>query len=96
MIVRGEAYMAMEKIVAAKPHNSFLLWPWRANRETDTTAANTVRTRTRREKIFAFSFLGENMRKISTYMDSIAAPVPLIVDTSRLCGDIKGRPYLFN
>lgn len=93
MIVRGEAYMVMEKIVAAKPQNNFLPWPWRANKETNTTAANTVMTRTRMEKIFVFSFLGAKMRKISTYMDSIAAPVPLIVDTSMLCGDTKGNPY---
>lgn len=96
MIVSGEAYIAIEKIVAAKPQNNFLLWPWRANRETNTTAANTVMARTKMEKIFTFSFFGANTRKISTYIDSIAAPVPLIVDTSRLCGDTKGSPYLLN
>ena len=96
MIVRGEAYMVMEKIVAAKPQNYFLLWPWRTTRETNATAANAVMTRTRMEKIFVFSFLGAKLRKISTYMNSIAAPVPLIVDTGRLCGDTKGSPYLFN
>lgn len=29
-------------------------------------------------------------------MISMAAPVPLIVDTSMLCFDTNGRPYLFD
>ena len=34
--------------------------------------------------------------KINTYMTSIPAPAPLIVETKRLFFDTKGRPYLFN
>ena len=34
--------------------------------------------------------------KINTYMTSIPAPVPLMVETKRLFFDTKGRPYLFN
>lgn len=96
MIVKGEAYMMMEKIVEARPQNNFLVWPWRASSEISTTAANTARTKVRSAKIFPFSFLGANMRKISTQIDSITAPVPLIVDTNKLFGDTNGKPYLFN
>lgn len=66
MIVKGEAYMMMEKIVEARPQNNFLVWLWRASSEMSTTAANTARTKVRSAKIFPFSFLGANMRKIST------------------------------
>jgi hypothetical protein len=47
-------------------------------------------------KILAFSLLGANMMNMNTYIISIPAPVPLIVDTKILFGDTKGRPYLFN
>ena len=96
MIDRGEPYMIMEKIVAARPQKSFLLLPWRAKMEMKTTVAKTERTKVRSPRILAFSFLGANMRKITTYMNSIAAPVPLIVDTSKLFGDTKGKSYLFS
>lgn len=93
---RGEAYITIEKIVAARPQRIFLLFPWRAKRETKTTTANILRTETRSPKIFAFSFLGANIRKINTYIDSIAAPVPLMIETNMLFGDTKGKPYLIN
>lgn len=95
MIVRGEPYMMMEKTVAAMPQKSFLALPWRARRETRTTIAKTVRTRVNSPRILVFSFFGANKMKINTYTISITAPVPFMVDTSRLLGDTKGMPYLF-
>lgn len=94
MIVKGEPYITMEKTVAAIPQKSFRCLPWRAKRETNATTAKTLRISVSSPKILPFSFFDANMRKISTYTDSIAAPVPLIVDTSRLLGDTKGIPYL--
>lgn len=94
MIERGEAYMIIEKMVAAKPQKIFLALPWKAKRDTKATAAKTVRTSMKSPKIFAFSFFGAKSRKIKTYMISIAEPVPLIVDTKMLFFDTKGRPYL--
>jgi len=93
IIDRGEAYMMMENMVAAKPQKSFLPLPCRAKRETKATAANTASTNVRSPKILPFSFLGAYMMKSTTYMNSIPAPVPLIVDTNMLLGDTKGRPY---
>lgn len=95
MIDRGEAYMMMEKMVAARPQKSFLGLPWRARSDTRATAPNTVSTKVRSPRIFAFSLFGAKMIKSNTYTDSIAAPAPLIVDTRILFGDTKGRPYLF-
>lgn len=66
MIDRGDAYMMMEKMVAAKPQNSFLMWPWRAKRDTKAAAEKTVRTKARSPRILAFSFLGAKMMKIRT------------------------------
>ena len=86
--------MMMEKIEAAKPQKSFLAFPWRANRDTKTTAENTATTKEKRPRIFAFSFLGANNTKMKTYVTSIAAPMPLIIDTSMLSGDTNGKPYL--
>ncbi|EFH69410.1 predicted protein [Arabidopsis lyrata subsp. lyrata] len=54
----GEAYMMMEKTVAAIPQKSFLEFPWRAERETRATVANTAKTQVKIPKIFAFSFFG--------------------------------------
>lgn len=93
MMVKGEPYMMMEKTVAAIPQKSFLPLPWRAKRETTTTTPKTERTRMKSPRILVFSFLRANMMKIITYTVSITAPVPLIVDTSRLLGDTKGMPY---
>jgi hypothetical protein len=93
----GEAYMMMENMVAAKPQKSFLPLPCRAKRDTKATKAtapNTESTNVRSPNILAFSFLGAYMMKNTTYMNSIPAPVPLIVDTNMLLGDTKGRPYL--
>jgi len=91
---RGEPYMMMEKIAAAKPQKSFLFFPCRTNRDTRTTAENTDTTKEKSPRIFAFSFLGANNTKMKTYVISIAAPEPLIIDTRMLCGDTKGKPYL--
>lgn len=66
MIDRGEAYMIMEKTVAALPQKSFRTCPWSAKRETNTTAEKTVSTKVRIAKILLFSFLGAYMRKITT------------------------------
>lgn len=94
MMERGDPYMMMENIAAAKPQKSFLVFPCRANRDTTTTPENTATTNEKRPRIFAFSFLGANTTKMKTYTISIAAPVPLIIDTRMLCGDTKGKPYL--
>lgn len=56
----------MEKIAAAKPLKNFLLLPWRANIETNATVEKMERTTNRIPEIFAFSFLGANMRKTNT------------------------------
>lgn len=95
MMDRGDAYMMMEKMVAAKPQKSFLPWPCKAKRETKTTTPNTESTKMNRPSILALSFLIEYAMKMSTYMISMAAPVPLMVDTSMLFFDTNGRPYLF-
>lgn len=58
MMESGEAYMMIEKTVAARPQKSFLEFPWRAKRETRATVANTVKTQVKMPKILAFSFLG--------------------------------------
>ena len=94
MIERGEAYMTMEKIVAARPQKSFLALPCKAKRETKATVANTARTKAKRPNILAFSLFGANIMNINTYTDSITAPVPFIVDTNMLFGDTNGKPYL--
>lgn len=58
MIDRGEAYMMMEKMVAAKPQKSFLELSCKANRDTKATVAKIASTRVRRPRILLFSFLG--------------------------------------
>jgi len=93
IIDRGEAYMMMENMTEAKPQRSFLLLPCRAKTDTKATAENTPSTNARSPNIFPFSFLGAYTMKASTYTNSIAAPVPLIVDTKMLLGDTKGSPY---
>lgn len=94
MIERGEAYMTMEKIVAARPQRSFLPLPCKAKRETRATVTNTVTTKAKRPNILSFSFFGANIMNTNTYTNSIAAPVPFIVDTNMLFGDTNGSPYL--
>ena len=84
----------IENIAAAKPQNTFLELPCKANREMKTTAANTVITKANKPLIFSFSFLGANTMKIKTYMISITAPVPFMIVTSMLSGDTNGKPYL--
>lgn len=86
--------MMTENIAMAKPQKAFLWLPWKAKRETKTTAENTDSTKVNRAKILIFSFLGANMMNIKTYMISIPAPVPFTVVTGMLLGDTKGRPYL--
>lgn len=93
MIERGEAYMTMEKIVAARPQKSFLPLPCKAKRETRATVTNTVTTKAKRPNILSFSFFGANIMNTDTYTNSIAAPVPFIVDTNMLFGDTNGSPY---
>ena len=96
MIDRGEPYMIMEKTAVANPQKSFLVLPCKARREIKATAAKKVSTNAKRPKILVFSFFGAYTMKINTYMISIPAPVPLMVETKRLFFDTKGRPYLFN
>lgn len=86
--------MIMENMAAAKPQKSFLELPCRAKSDTKATAENNESTKVKRPRILAFSFLGANTMKISTYIVSINAPVPFTVDTKMLWGDTKGRPYL--
>jgi hypothetical protein len=93
IIESGEPYMMTENMEAAKPQKTFLGVPCRAKRDTKTTIENTESTAVKRPKILSFSFLGANMMNIKTYMISIAAPAPFTVDTSKLWGDTKGKPY---
>lgn len=94
IIERGEPYIMIENIAAAKPQNTFLELPCRAKSEMKTTAANIVITKANKPLIFSFSFFGAYRMKMKTYMISITAPVPLIIVTSMLCGDTNGKPYL--
>ena len=66
MIDRGEPYMMMEKMAAAKPQKIFLLLPWRTKREMKATAANMLSTNVRSARILPFSLFGANTRKMST------------------------------
>lgn len=93
MMDKGEAYMQMEKMVAAKPQKSFLFWPWSGMREMITTMAKTESANVRSATIFNFSFLGAYTRKMVTYKTSITAPTPLIVLTRILFGEMNGSPY---
>jgi hypothetical protein len=95
IIESGEPYMMTENMEAAKPQKTFLGVPCRAKRDTKTTIENTESTAVKKPKILSFSFLGANMMNIKTYMISIAAPAPFTVDTSKLWGDTKGKPYLW-
>jgi hypothetical protein len=76
--------MMTENMVARKPQKSFLVLPRRAKRDTKATADDIVSAIVRIPKILAFSFLGAYSMKITTYMNSIAAPVRLIVDNKKL------------
>ena len=58
MIERGEAYMIIEKMVAARPQKSFLSLPFKAKREIRATAEKTVSTKVKSPRILAFSFFG--------------------------------------
>jgi len=50
---------------------------------TKSMADNIVNTIVRIPKILAFSFFGAYRMKITTYMNSIAAPARLIVDNKK-------------
>lgn len=63
---KGDPYIMIEKMVAATPQKSFLLFPCKASMETKATAAKTVRTNSRSAEIFLFSFFGANAMKITT------------------------------
>lgn len=58
--------MQMEKMVAANPQKTFLFLPWRAKREIKAIAEKTERANRRSPIIFAFSFLGAYIRKMTT------------------------------
>lgn len=95
MMESGEAYMQMEQTVAARPHMSFRPCPCSASIDASATAANAAETADARPSIRSrVRWLDANARKITTYTASIAAPAPLIVDTSMLFGDTNGSPYL--
>lgn len=93
IIARGEPYMMIENTVAASPQKSFLALLCRAKTETKATVEKIASTKVKRQRILNFSLLGANMMKINTYIASMAAPVPLMVETKMLFGDTKGRPY---
>lgn len=90
----GEPYIMTEKIAAAKPQKSLRAWPWRTRSETRATMAEMATTMVKKASVLVFSLRGAYTMKITTYTSSITAPVPLIVDTSRLLGDTNGSPYL--
>lgn len=93
IIEKGELYMMTENTVAARPQKSFRVLSWRVKRDTNATAENKASTAVKRPRILALSLFGAKMMKINTYISSMAAPVPLIVDTKMLFGDTNGRPY---
>lgn len=95
MTDRGAPYMIMEKMTAAYPHKSFLLYSWRARMETKAMVANKASTERKSPKTLAFSFFGAKVRKMMTYIISSPAPVPFMIDTSMLFADMNGNPYLF-
>lgn len=67
MTDRGEAYIMMEKTVAAKPQKSCLFFKsLKAKTETKATVVNIARMKKRRPNSFPFSFLGAYIRKINT------------------------------
>lgn len=94
MTDNGEAYMQMEKKVATTPQKSFRRLPWRARRETAATTPNTAKMKRKSAPTFARSYLDAYTRKTTTYTNSMAAPVPLMVVTRTLFGDTNGSPYL--
>ena len=48
MMESGEAYMQMEKMVAARPQKTLRALPWRASSETSTTVVKMEATMPRR------------------------------------------------
>ena len=95
MMESGEPYMMMEKTEAAKPQKSFLILPSNAKTDTNATAVKAPIANPNKPPIFPFSFFGAYIMNTITYINSITAPVPFIVDTNILCGDTNGNPYLF-
>lgn len=94
MIESGDAYMHIEKMVAANPQNSLRCCPCNARSDTSATVEKMVTTIINRPNIFSLSLGGANIRNIITYIVSIAAPVPFIVETNMLLGETNGKPYL--
>lgn len=95
MIDIGDAYITMENMVAAVPQKSCLFFPWKASTEITAAIANAIITNINIANIFPFCLLGAYMKKINTYINSIAAPAPFIVAIRILFDDINGKPYLF-
>jgi tetrahydromethanopterin S-methyltransferase subunit A len=94
MIESGDAYMHIENMVAANPQNILRCCPCNARNDTSATVEKMVATIIKRPNIFTLSLGGANIRNIITYIASMAAPVPFIVQTSKLLGETKGKPYL--
>lgn len=95
MMESGEPYMMMEKTEAAKPQKSFLILPSNAKTDTKATAVKAPIANANKPPIFPFSFFPAYTMNTITYINSITAPVPFIVDTNILCGDTNGNPYLY-
>ena len=57
MMDKCEPYMMMEKMVAAKPQKTFLLWPFKAKREPKTTNPKTESTNMNSPSILVLSVL---------------------------------------
>lgn len=93
MIESGDAYMHIEKMVAANPQNSLRDCPCNARSDTSATVEKMEMTSINRPNIFALSLGGANIRNIITYIASITAPVPFIVETNMLLGEMNGKPY---
>jgi hypothetical protein len=66
MMDSGEAYMQMEKMVAAMPQKTLRAVPCRASSETSTTTAKMEVTMPRRPSIRSRAFRSAKMRKITT------------------------------
>ena len=66
MMESGEAYMQMEKMVAARPQKILRALPWRASSEMSTTAAKMEMTTPSRPSIRSRIRRSAKMRKITT------------------------------
>lgn len=66
MMESGEAYMQMEKTVAARPQKTLRAWPCKASRDTSTTVVKMEVTRPRSPVIRSLDFRSAKIRKIIT------------------------------